>query len=113
MAALFRGSGRGYIPVRIKKEVIKKHGPNCFYCGKEAYIHPDYPHIVLEKEATKRWINVYDGTFYLEHRSMHFDHVKPLSKAGKTTVSNLVISCGECNLRKGAKLGGNREKREE
>jgi 5-methylcytosine-specific restriction endonuclease McrA len=33
----------------------------------------------------------------------HVDHYVPLSKGGKHAVSNLVIACGPCNLRKNAK----------
>lgn len=33
----------------------------------------------------------------------HIDHYNPLSKGGKHEVSNLVISCPRCNLRKNAK----------
>jgi 5-methylcytosine-specific restriction endonuclease McrA len=33
----------------------------------------------------------------------HVDHYKPLSKGGKHEVSNLVIACPTCNLRKNAK----------
>ena len=34
---------------------------------------------------------------------MHLDHIYPLSKGGGHTISNLCVSCVECNLRKGAK----------
>jgi len=47
---------------------------NCFWCG-----------ISL------------DGNF-------HIDHFYPLSKGGKHSISNLVISCPFCNLSKGCKL---------
>lgn len=33
----------------------------------------------------------------------HIDHFTPLSKGGRHTISNLVVSCATCNLRKGAK----------
>lgn len=36
-------------------------------------------------------------------RKYHVDHYKPLSKGGKHEVSNLVIACPTCNLRKNAK----------
>ncbi|RQR87712.1 HNH endonuclease [Burkholderia sp. Bp9010] len=36
-------------------------------------------------------------------RKYHVDHYNPLSKGGKHEVSNLVIACPTCNLRKSAK----------
>tara|TARA_Y100000815_G_C13234295_1_gene459273 strand:+ start:319 stop:825 length:507 start_codon:yes stop_codon:yes gene_type:complete len=36
-------------------------------------------------------------------RSFHVDHYKPLSSGGKHEVENLVISCPQCNWRKGPK----------
>lgn len=33
----------------------------------------------------------------------HLDHYIPLSKGGKHTISNLVVSCPNCNLKKGNK----------
>lgn len=35
--------------------------------------------------------------------SFHIDHYEPLSKGGKHRVSNFVISCGPCNLKKNSK----------
>lgn len=34
----------------------------------------------------------------------HIDHYIPLSKGGRHTISNLVVSCPKCNLRKSNKL---------
>lgn len=33
------------------------------------------------------------------------DHVYPVSKGGETTISNLVTSCGPCNIKKSNKVG--------
>jgi len=41
---------------------------------------------------------------YLPGRKCQVDHVIPLSKGGRHTLNNLVKSCGDCNMRKGAKL---------
>ena len=36
----------------------------------------------------------------LKNKKIHIDHYIPLSKGGKHTISNLVISCEKCNLSK-------------
>ncbi|QNG60332.1 HNH endonuclease [Bacillus sp. PAMC26568] len=38
-----------------------------------------------------------------ETGSLHLEHIKPLSKAGRNHISNLVISCRLCNSRKQGK----------
>lgn len=53
---------------------LYKNSTNCYWCNKE-----------LIKNDT------------------HLDHFMPLSKGGKHTISNLVLSCSKCNLKKGAK----------
>lgn len=39
----------------------------------------------------------------LKNKKVHIDHYVPLSKGGEHTLSNLVVSCDKCNLRKNAK----------
>jgi len=39
----------------------------------------------------------------LKNKEVHIDHYIPLSKGGEHTISNLVISCFTCNLKKHAK----------
>jgi len=34
----------------------------------------------------------------------HIDHIAPLSRGGSNDISNIVLACAGCNLRKGAKL---------
>ena len=36
--------------------------------------------------------------------NLHFDHIIPVAKGGATTVENLQILCGPCNLSKGARI---------
>jgi len=37
-------------------------------------------------------------------RRLHFDHVFPYSRGGKTTVDNLRVTCQGCNLRRGNRV---------
>jgi 5-methylcytosine-specific restriction endonuclease McrA len=37
-------------------------------------------------------------------KDRHLDHIMPLAKGGKHAVGNLAVSCGKCNMSKGAKL---------
>lgn len=39
----------------------------------------------------------------LKNKTTHIDHYEPLSRGGAHTISNLVVSCSNCNLRKRAK----------
>ncbi len=91
---------RRSLPIELKKEVIKKCGTKCFYCGEKGFIHPSRPDVVVKKEPSKKWINIYDGTFYFRHEAFHFDHVIPFSKGGRDSLENLVIACPKCNLEK-------------
>ena len=65
------------------------------------------------KEAIKSWRERWRSlahvvchwcqqTFDPEH--CHADHVIPLSRGGEHSLSNLVIACARCNLRKNARL---------
>lgn len=55
-----------------KRKLLKIYGPVCSYC---------------------QW------TFKI--KGLNLDHVKPKSKGGKTIITNLVLSCFECNNKKG------------
>ena len=54
--------------------------------------------LTKEQEGCCFWcaIEINDG-------DRHLDHVWPLSRGGFHDVANLVLSCGRCNLRKGAR----------
>jgi hypothetical protein len=56
---------------RVRFEVLKRDGFACVYCGRKA------PEVVL-----------------------HVDHVKPVSKGGRTVMANLVAACQPCNAGK-------------
>jgi len=101
---LKKRKNRKRIPNWLRREVIKKSGLKCFYCGKEGFIdksRPLFP-VVLEKEPYKDHGYSMDY-FILRHRAMHIDHIIPISKGGKTELSNLVLACESCNESKKAK----------
>lgn len=58
----------------VRFEVFKRDSFTCQYCGRQA------PEAVL-----------------------HIDHIKPVAKGGKNEIINLVTSCDQCNLGKGAR----------
>lgn len=59
---------------KIRYEVFKRDKFTCQYCGRKA------PDVVL-----------------------HVDHIKPVAKGGKNDIMNLITSCSDCNLGKGAR----------
>lgn len=106
MGAHLTMKNKKVLPEKVRKDVIKRCGPQCFYCGKEGFATSRFgKSVVLEKEPYKKWINEYDGTFIFEHKAMHFDHVIPIMKGGPDTVDNVVIACERCNKSKGTRKG--------
>lgn len=65
---------RKAVSKKMRFEVFKRDSFTCQYCGRKA------PDVVL-----------------------HIEHITPVSKGGKNTLMNLVTSCVECNLGKGAR----------
>ncbi len=95
--------GRKSIPIELRWQVIAKNKAMCSRCRKKGFVVPcryGKP-TILEIETFKTWINPYDDTFYWAHRAMEFDHIVPLSKGGRTELSNLQILCRKCNRSKG------------
>ena len=64
---------RKAVSKKLRFEVFKRDSFTCQYCGRKA------PDVVL-----------------------HIEHITPVSKGGKNSLMNLVTSCVECNLGKGA-----------
>lgn len=62
------------VPKTIRFEVFKRDSFTCQYCGRSA------PEVIL-----------------------HIDHINPVAGGGDNDIMNLVTSCVECNLGKGAK----------
>lgn len=69
-----RQKERAKVTKKVRFDVFKRDSFTCQYCGESA------PNVVL-----------------------HADHIKPISKGGKTTMINLVTSCAGCNGGKGAR----------
>lgn len=65
---------RKTIPQSVRFEVFKRDGFKCQYCGQSS------PDVIL-----------------------HVDHINPVSKGGDNDIMNLVTSCVDCNLGKGAR----------
>lgn len=66
---------RQHIPSAVRFEVLKRDSFRCQYCGQSA------PDVVL-----------------------HIDHMHPLAEGGSDDIANLITSCKDCNLGKGARL---------
>lgn len=68
------------------------------YCG----------HALAHRDSDEGWDLHGDGTRGLleGYRAPELDHVKPRADGGSDRLDNPVLSCGPCNLRKGAKGGG-------
>ena len=67
-------TGRKSLSKKIRFEVLKRDSFKCQYCGEPA------PDVVL-----------------------HVDHIKPVSKGGDNTITNLVTACQGCNAGKGVR----------
>ena len=65
---------RKAISKKMRFEVFKRDKFTCQYCGRSV------PDVIL-----------------------HVDHIKPVSKGGTNDIMNLITSCQDCNLGKGAR----------
>lgn len=74
MAEVQKKVKRKTISKTLRFEVFKRDQFTCQYCGRKA------PDVVLQ-----------------------IDHINPVAKGGKNSIMNLVTSCHDCNLGKGAR----------
>ena len=65
---------RKQISKKLRFEVFKRDGFRCQYCGRSA------PQVIL-----------------------HVDHIHPVAEGGTNDIMNLITSCADCNLGKGAR----------
>jgi 5-methylcytosine-specific restriction endonuclease McrA len=77
-----------YVKKEIKDTLNKRKV--CFYCNRK----------VAHKTDKKYYIN-----------AIEYDHLRPLSKGGKTDISNMRIACARCNRRKSNKSAFQFEKK--
>lgn len=71
-----------HVPTAWRYEIIRRCRETCHYCGRSG-----------------------DARYGPDCWPWHIDHVRPVSKGGKTTLDNLTLACRHCNLSKNAKLG--------
>lgn len=95
------GRIRRCLSLRLKNEVAIRCAAICQGCGDIGTHHSDSGHVLSNQIA---YTNSYDGTGAYRI-PMEFDHIKPLSKGGKTELNNLQLLCRKCNRSKGAKYG--------
>jgi 5-methylcytosine-specific restriction endonuclease McrA len=88
--------------VNTKRELIKRDGYNCRFCGLPVVptairkaIHKDYP---IEVKWGKRNIDQHAG---FQALWLQFDHVIPYAYGGESSLENMVISCAGCNYGRG------------
>lgn len=81
-----RQTGHDTRDPRVRSFLLKRDRSTCFYCGR-----------VYNKKKAK----IYPWLYF---DKVHIDHVIPFSRGGRNHVSNYVISCSTCNLRKGDEI---------
>lgn len=75
-----------------RMQVIEQYGAICHLCQESIDIN------ISRKVGQQGW-----------ERSLHIDHVIPLSKGGEDTIRNVRPSHALCNMRKGSSWDGNAE----
>lgn len=88
---------------------FKKEHPDRIRLHKKNYNHKRR-NLEMQGDVTTEQLNeLIDGSnnvcFWCDTytEKIHLDHITPLAKGGKHTINNLVVSCPECNFKKGAK----------
>jgi len=84
------------IPEKLRIETAKKCNLTCQICG-------EIGELVINKILSKKKKPAnFDGTLF-KRIPMEIDHMKPISKGGKTELRNLQLLCQKCNRQKGSK----------
>lgn len=87
---------RSYLSAWKKKnaERIKRHKEVRYSAAPR--VPPSVKRLILGQSSSCAECGNSDGPF-------HIDHIRPVSKGGDSSLSNLQVLCASCNLRKGAK----------
>jgi hypothetical protein len=72
--------------------------------AKSAIFHRDKGRCVLCKKDLTR--------LYSQESTVHYDHIVPLARGGMNCITNLQLTCADCNLRKGASSSSTSEEYE-
>ena len=59
--------------------------------------------LIEEQVQSGEWLNCYYCKISIPVNESHLEHKRPISRGGKNTKGNLVLSCAPCNLKKGNK----------
>lgn len=59
--------------------------------------------LIEEQVKSGEWLNCYYCQSSIPINESHLEHKRPISRGGKNTKGNLVLSCAPCNLKKGSK----------
>ena len=87
-----------YVPAQVKRNLVARDGYHCRWCGIPVipknvrdYLRKKYPDAL-------RWGNT-NRTKHAAFNAMTLveDHLIPLSRNGKTSLNNLIVSCWPCN----------------
>ena len=87
-----------YNKKNIREVLFQEFKSKCFWCNCKLAIN-SYSKRTGEEMKDKN-NNFLKGVF----RFNHIDHVIPRSKGGTDEISNLVLSCDTCNMKRGNRL---------
>jgi len=89
-------------PTKLQNKVFERDGFKCRYCGSKL-ISQEFIKLFIDKLNSNIFIR--GKTNLTKHGIIHLtwpvaDHIQPHSIGGKTSLDNLVSSCGPCNYGK-------------
>lgn len=91
----------GYIPVGIRRKIIKRDGYVCRFCNIPV-IDPAARKVLQEAyPQALRWGDDNEEQHAaFQAMDIDFDHVRPLSLGGDHSLYNLIVACSPCNSAK-------------
>lgn len=105
---------------RVINKHVREHGWHCYYCGAPLVHEDNIKQVCLYEPEVVSWTHcgcgehdlskepcVRGGAWYIPddspYRWFEIEHKIPRSRGGSDALSNLCLSCGECNNRKGTR----------